>query len=350
MASTSTPWKIASGTTRAPGAIDHGAVVVVLLGHHGAIAGDLVVGLDILPDRGVKSVIQKIGLAGLFQNAAALFQDTDLVCANLEAAITTSDTPLVKTFRFNSPLNLGEYLIKNKVKVVTIANNHSIDYGKAGLKDTVANLAKYQVEAFGYGDNAQAALAPKIIELNGTRIAFVGAVCFPLEGYVYLPNSFDVGRWDAQLMKFQIQAARRQADIVVVSLHWGIEFSHYPTASQIEIGHYCIDQGADLVMGHHPHVLQGMEIYHHKPIFYSLGNFIFDQHYGPTTETVFAKVTIARKKINRIELTPVFINESVPERADEEKATTIRSNFIKYSEPFGLTDSTFKNFELTDFE
>jgi hypothetical protein len=100
---------------------------------------------DILPDRGVKSVIQKKGLSGLFQNTPMIFQDVDLVCANLEAAITMEKTPLQKTFRFNSPLNLGEHLAKNKIKIVSVANNHSIDYGKTGLKDTVTNLRKYQV-------------------------------------------------------------------------------------------------------------------------------------------------------------------------------------------------------------
>jgi poly-gamma-glutamate capsule biosynthesis protein CapA/YwtB (metallophosphatase superfamily) len=92
-----------------------------------------------------------------------------------------------------------------------------------------------------------------------------------------------------------------------------------------------------------------MELYQHKPIFYSLGNFIFDQHYGPTTEAVLANVTIAGKKICQIEMTPVFINECVPERADEKTAAKIRTDLIKYSEPFGLTESTFKNWELTNF-
>lgn len=301
---------------------------------------------DILPDRGVKSVIQKIGLSGLFQNAPAIFKDTDLVCANLEAAITINKTPLHKTFRFNSPLNLGDYLAKNKIKIVGLANNHSIDYGKNGLKDTIENLNKYQVSAFGYGENAEAALEPTIIELRGVKIAFIGAVCFPLEGYVYLPNTFDVGRWDAQLIGAQIGKARQKADIVAVSLHWGIEFSHYPTATQIQMGHYCIDQGADLVVGHHPHVLQGMEIYKKKPIFYSLGNFIFDQRFGPTTESICAKITIVQKRIKRVEMIPILINGCAPERADKKTAAKISAGFLKYSEPFGLKESHLNRWEL----
>lgn len=301
---------------------------------------------DILPDRGVKNVIQKLGLSGLFQNVPMIFQDMDLVCANLEAAITLEKTTLVKTFRFNSPPNLGEYLANNKIKIVGLANNHSIDYGRTGLKDTVVNLNKYQVDAFGYGNSAGQALESKIIELQGIKIAFIGAVCFPLEGYIYLPDNFDVGRWDAQLLGNQIKDAKLKADIVVVSLHWGIEFSHYPTSNQTQIGHYCIDQGADLVIGHHPHVIQGMEIYNNRPICYSLGNFIFDQSFGPTTESVCAKITIADKKINRIEIIPIFINGCVPELADTHTATRISANFLKYSEPFELKKSTSNRWEL----
>lgn len=304
---------------------------------------------DILPDRGVKSVIQKIGLAGLFKNGPELFKDTNLVCANLEAAVTRGNQPLMKTFRFNSPLNIGEYLAKNQIKLVTLANNHSIDYGKAGLRDTVANLTRYQVEAFGYGENAQAALAPKIIDIQGTKIAFIGAVCFPLEGYVYLPDALDVGRWDASLIKLQIREARQLADIVVVCFHWGIEFSHYPTSSQIEIAHFCIDQGADLIVGHHPHVLQGMEIYRDKPILYSLGNFIFDQRYGPATHSVLGKLTIAGKSISRIEIVPVSIRECVPEMAHGQTASEIKGNFLKYSEPFHLTKSRAFGWDLKNF-
>jgi poly-gamma-glutamate synthesis protein (capsule biosynthesis protein) len=104
------------------------------------------------------------------------------------------------------------------------------------------------------------------------------------------------------------------------------------------MGHYCIDQGADLIIGHHPHVLQGIELYHDKPIFYSLGNFIFDQRYGPATESIFLKVTVNGTKMKRIDIVPVIINQCVPEKADPKSASRIRSNLLKYSEMFGLSD------------
>jgi poly-gamma-glutamate synthesis protein (capsule biosynthesis protein) len=189
-------------------------------------------------------------------------------------------------------------------------------------------------------------LEPLILEYKEVKIAFIGAVCFPLEGYVYLPDAFDLGRWDAQLIGTQIRNAKQKADVIVVCLHWGIEFSHYPTSTQIQMGHYCIDQGADLVIGHHPHVIQGMEIYHGKPICYSLGNFIFDQRYGPATESLFVKVTITKKRIKQLEIVPITIRECLPHLADTESATKIRENFLKYSEPFDLKNTETNRWEL----
>jgi poly-gamma-glutamate synthesis protein (capsule biosynthesis protein) len=112
------------------------------------------------------------------------------------------------------------------------------------------------------------------------------------------------------------------------------------------MGHYCIDQGADLVIGHHPHVIQGMEIYHGKPICYSLGNFIFDQRYGPATESLFVKVTITKKRIKQLEIVPITIRECLPHLADTESATKIRENFLKYSEPFDLKNTETNRWEL----
>ena len=300
--------------------------------------GEVILGFvgDILPDRGVRPVIRRKGLPGLFRNLPAIFGDCDLVCANLEAALTDATQTLVKTFRFNSPLNLGQYLEQNKIRVVNLANNHSVDFGKAGLRDTVDHLTEYGVMPFGFGENQSAALAPRLYQIKGLTVAFIGAVCFPLEGYVYLPDRFDVGRWDAALVGARIRKARTLADLVVVNLHWGMEFTHYPTASQVEMGHFCIDQGADLVIGHHPHVLQGVEIYRQRPIFYSLGNFVFDQEYGPARESVLAKIRVdsAVHQIRQITLVPVLINHCIPEPAAGEDTRRIMEHIRQYSEAF----------------
>ena len=289
---------------------------------------------DILPDRGVKAVIRKYGVEYLFQNAPAIFGQTDLICANLEAAITARREKLVKTFRFNSPLNIGEFLGKNQIRAVNLANNHAIDYGAAGLKDTVENLQRYGITPFGYGQNNQSGVNTQFIQIKGLRIALIGAVCFPLEGYVYLPNRFDVLRWDEEIIGNALRKAALKSDLMAVSLHWGVEFSHYPTPSQARIAHFCIDHGADIVVGHHPHVLQGIETYKGKPVFYSLGNFIFDQHYEAATESLFVKVRIKDGKIMDPELIPVYIRDCIPERARNSKAKEILAKVKLYSKAF----------------
>jgi poly-gamma-glutamate synthesis protein (capsule biosynthesis protein) len=144
-----------------------------------------------------------------------------------------------------------------------------------------------------------------------------------------------VGRWDAALVGRAISEARRKADFVFVSFHWGVEFSHRPTATQMKIARFCIDQGADAVIGCHPHVLQGIEIYKGRPIFYSLGNFIFDQAYEPACRSVFAVLRVSAKRLEEILLRPVYIRDCIPELAAGEKKEAIIADLQEYSKVFG---------------
>lgn len=290
---------------------------------------------DLLLDRGVKTIGREKGIDAVFQNTPGIFTGVELVCANLEGAVAAGEKPLNKTFRFNGPPNTGEILKKHNITLVNLANNHSIDFGRDGLRQTVENLQKYGVMSYGYGKNAEAAVQPLYITRAGITMAFIGAVCFPLEGYVYLPDRFDVGRWDAVLVGRAIKEARRKADFVFVSFHWGIEFSHRPTATQMKIARFCIDQGADAVIGSHPHVLQGIEVYKGRPIFYSLGNFIFDQAYEPACRSVLAVLRVSPGGIEEILIRPVYIRDCTPELAEGEKKEAIIADLKKYSEVFG---------------
>ena len=290
---------------------------------------------DLLLDRGVRAVAQEKGIDAIFQNTGAIFAGVELVCANLEGAVADGEKPLSKTFRFNGPSNSGEILKKHNITLVNLANNHSIDFGRDGLRQTVENLRKYGVMSYGYGENAAAAVQPFYITRAGITIAFIGAVCFPLEGYVYLPDRFDVGRWDAGLVGRAISEARRKADFVFVTFHWGIEFSHRSTATQMKIARFCIDQGADAVIGSHPHVLQGIEIYKGRPIFYSLGNFIFDQAYEPACRSVLAVLRVSAKGLEEVLLRPVYIRDCIPELAAGEKKEAIINDLKEYSQVFG---------------
>lgn len=163
-----------------------------------------------------------------------------------------------------------------------------------------------------------------------------------LEGYVYLPERFDVGRWDAVLVGQAIAEARREADFVILGVHWGVEFSYRPTATQMRIARFCIDQGADAIIGSHPHVLQGIEIYKGRPIFYSLGNFIFDQTYEPACQSLFAIMRVSSKGLREILVRPVYIRGCTPELATREKREEIIASLREYSQVFGT------NFELSE--
>ncbi|MDR3767213.1 MAG: CapA family protein, partial [Butyricicoccus sp.] len=202
------------------------------------------------------------GAAYFFSGIPEFFSD-DLTMVNFEGTLTTSNASASKTFVFKGNPAYAKILEDGSIDVVTLANNHSMDYLQSGYDDTVRYLSPY-VDVSAYG------LQP-IVTVKGVRIGFVSNVGW----------SFDA--LQKQFITLAIQNLRaRGADIIVFNYHWGVEKSYHSNATQQAIGRYCIDQGADLVIGHHPHVAQEVEIYQGKPIVYSLGNLVFGGNRNPS--------------------------------------------------------------------
>lgn len=193
------------------------------------------------------------------KNVKSIFEKDDLTIANLEGPLTTASSHQIKTFAFKGKPEYVEILKKGNIDVVTLANNHSQDYYSQGMKDTKKILKTNKIAYFGYETSA-------IQEVKGIKIGFLG--------YAF-PYSM------TKKMKQAIQTLKEKTDIVVVYYHWGIEGDGNPMASQREIAKQSIDNGADLVIGSHPHVLQGYETYKGKNIVYSLGNFCFGGNKNP---------------------------------------------------------------------
>jgi len=190
--------------------------------------------------------------------------------------------------------------------ILSVANNHAFDYGRLALEDTFSRLEQAGIDYIGGGQNATEAGAPAIKEINGTKIAFLA--------YTDLcPLSWEAGENagincisenDLEKIKEEISAAKKNSDIVIVSLHSGTEYSQTITSFQNNFAEAAIDAGADLLVGHHPHVVQKYERYKDKWIFYSLGNFIFDQSFSEQTmQGLMVKVIIKDRKIT--EVTPI---------------------------------------------
>lgn len=197
-----------------------------------------------------------------FDGVYDILSNDDVTIANLESPLTDSQTKASKQFAFKGPSEYTNILIMGSVEAVNLANNHTMDYLEEGYNDTLAALEQTPIEYFGNGTYS-------IIEVNGKKIGMCG-----------------IKGWDEALAYEEIDKAiayfdTMETDLKIFSFHWGVERKDKQNSTQENIGRYAIDCGADLVLGHHPHVLQGIECYNGKYIVYSLGNFVFGGNKNP---------------------------------------------------------------------
>ncbi|WP_407423414.1 CapA family protein, partial [Methanobrevibacter sp.] len=218
-----------------------------------------------------------------FKGVSDVISAADLLLINFENAATTSgdalkgDVPL-KCDPSYVPLAKG-----NNLTVAALANNHAYDYGETGMKDTIANLKNADITPMGAGENADEAHKAVVKEVNGRKITilnYMDSENFAEYSQDVMPyakeSSPGYSAYDSEDAKKQI-AENNDSDCIIAYMHFGNEYSNSPNENQVKIAHELIDYGADVVIGAHPHVTQGIDMYKGKPIFYSLGNFIFDQ-------------------------------------------------------------------------
>ena len=219
------------------------------------------------------SFIQEIDNNGIeypYQNVAEIFHNDDLTIANLETTLTDSTKRAVKTFKFAGKPEYRDMLAKSGIDAVNLANNHIMDYLEQGYHDTIANLNEVGMGYFGEDIKL-------VREIKGVQVGMLG--------YGGWSNSTALkNKISADIAELKNQA---NANIVIVSFHWGKEGSNYPDLVQKDLGRYSIDCGADLVLGHHPHVVQGIETYNGRNIVYSLGNFVFGGNRNPRDKDTF---------------------------------------------------------------
>ena len=199
-----------------------------------------------------------------FQNVKDIFTADDLTVANMEGTLTTSNDRQQKTFAFKGDPSYTEILTRGGVEATNLANNHSHDYGDQSYEDTIQYLEAAGITTFGYDRTA-------VMDVKGIKVGLIG---------IY---ELKDGLGRQQQVIDTIQEVKDQgAQVIIVSFHWGTEKSNVPDDIQKTLAHLAVDQGADLVVGHHPHVLQGIEKYQGKNIVYSLGNFCFGGNKNPS--------------------------------------------------------------------
>lgn len=241
---------------------------------------------DVMMSGNVEKTLQEKGYEYAFAHVRPLFLADDYTIVNLETPVTERGTPSDnKEFVYKSPPASLPAMKEAGVDAVNLANNHSMDQGMDGLLDTLHNLEAEQLEYVGAGRDDTRAYAPVFFEKNGIRVALLGfsRVIPEVSWYAGKNKPGVAASYDPARAVEAIRQAKTEADLVVVIAHWGKERVDEPVDHQTMLAHAYIDAGADLVVGGHPHVLQGFEKYNGKWIAYSLGNFIFTRASEPKT-------------------------------------------------------------------
>ncbi|UQQ36986.1 CapA family protein [Paenibacillus polymyxa] len=256
----------------------------------------------------VEQRLEQNGFDFPYQYLGSLFHKDDLTIANLETPVTTNGVgALNKTYVYKSSPKALTAMAAAGIDAVNLANNHILDQGTSGLLDTLNYLDEKGIAHAGAGRNAKEAYAPHYFERNGIKIALLGATrVMPEANWNAGAQQPGVaGAYDSTAIVKSIREARNQADLVIVVAHWGKERATALEPHQTELSHAFIDAGADLVVGGHPHVLQGMEQYKGKWIAYSTGNFIFSKSTVPATwDTAIFQATCTRNGDCKMKLTP----------------------------------------------
>jgi poly-gamma-glutamate synthesis protein (capsule biosynthesis protein) len=267
---------------------------------------------DIMLSRDVARKMKSKGENYPFLETFNYLKGADLVFGNLETSITEGREIQTNEMVFRADPGVEKVLKEANFQVLSLANNHTPNFFKKGLLDTFRYLDEAQIQYVGAGENEERAYSPVYLEKNGINFAFLA-----YNDSDVVPNSYRAGIdqvgtafMDLKRLKEGVEEAQKNAEIVIVSMHSGKEYVLEPNDSQKEFAHAAIDYGADLVIGHHPHVVQIAEKYKGKYIFYSLGNFVFDQMWSEETkEGLMVKVYFDKAGVKNLELKPVLIQD-----------------------------------------
>lgn len=299
--------------------------------------------------RGVASAINRANDPLLpFKQLDELLKSTDFNFGNLESPISGNDNVIGKGLSFNAHIKDTIGLKTYNFKVLNLANNHALDQRIAGLRYTWKYLKDQNITYLGVGENLEDAWQPKILDINGFRIGFVGASYASVNDGGVSRNDYVARIEDRERLKNSIARLKPQVDFVVVTMHAGIEYTRQPAKPQVDFAHAAIDYGADIVIGAHPHWVQTIEHYNGKYIFYSLGNFVFDQEWSretkeglvlkinlqkvtdpqaasqPAANVTPAQKSLTRASVDQIELIPVIVERySTPRRANDAESRLI---------------------------
>ena len=290
-----------------------------------------------------------------FSGVSNVTSTVDLLLINFENAATESDNAVKGDVPLKCDPSYVPLAKANNNTVASLANNHAFDYGIEGMHDTVKYLKEAGITPIGAGDSEDEAHQAVTQEINGRKITILNY----MDSNNFAEYSYDVmpyangsnpvySAYDSEDAQKQI-SDNKDSDLIIAYLHFGNEYSNSPNEDQMKIAHELIDYGADVVIGSHPHVTQGIDMYNGKPIFYSLGNFIFDQSNEATHSAYFVQIDLVGDT-GKCTVYPISITNYLPQYMDSESGKALLNGLSPKTDDLQVTDKGIGilNFNLTD--
>ncbi len=256
---------------------------------------------DLLLDRGVRQRIEHLGIDNLFHKTIdSVFSESDIVIANLECPATNIKEPINKKYIFRAEPEWLIELKRHNITHLNMANNHVMDQGRLGLVDTKNNILNSGLIPLGVGNNTKEACNPQLILNSPRKVYVLSSLQVPSENWPFLEDKPCVCEDSFEAIAAQVRKLKKHEpdSVVIIQLHWGAEHVLVPLTSQKQNARSLIDAGADLIIGHHSHTIQSIEQYKGRPIYYSIGNFIFDQSNPINSKGLMVALNITESTIS----------------------------------------------------
>lgn len=287
---------------------------------------------------GVGSKIMTHGPVYPFKRVNDFLRDGDLVFGNLEIVISQHDRKVdpFPSIEYRAMPEAVKGLVDCGFDLFNVATNHTMEHGQNALEETLNLLAENNMRSVGVDVLPKKINRFCFVEKKGVRFCFLGYNFRPTQYFIDQPS------WpepNLELIMNDLVVLKEQADYFIVSLHWGDEFITYPSPEQVETGHALIDAGANIILGHHPHIVQGVENYHGGVIAYSLGNFVFDMWQDRLRKSMILECTIRKDAEIEFDIIPVFINRNhQPEILTGPRGEQLRNELSGLSQKIPLTE------------
>jgi poly-gamma-glutamate synthesis protein (capsule biosynthesis protein) len=241
----------------------------------------------------VRNIAEHRGVEYLFEEVTPVFREADAVVVNLECPLTDTISPVNKKYIFRADARWAKDLKAVGITHAAMANNHTNDQGRRGLQATAQHLTDAGITPLGYGRNFKEQMSPVLIEKDGISVALFNATTLTIENWCRIDDKPGFAQpSEAELLDEIDDFHHKHPDThIVVVLHWGVEFQPYPSIRQRALAHRLSEAGVAAVIGHHPHILQPIDTIGKMPVYYSIGNFVFDQNIPKAKESMIARLT-----------------------------------------------------------